>query len=141
MTTKIRGKKRSIFGEDLLFLGLHLICSPEQNRGRGLSPPKLKIGQSWGKIANYPPNAQQRSASLTAPLFYRTTESRWSLYWHLHASLFKFCQDFSAKTFQLIFCFQLFVVPQYAISTFGRYAPYTLFSVYIHHIPYIVDAQ
>ena len=24
----------------------------------------LKIGQNWGKIANYPPNAQQRSASL-----------------------------------------------------------------------------
>ena len=22
----------------------------------------LKIGQNWGKIANYPPNAQQRSA-------------------------------------------------------------------------------
>ena len=25
----------------------------------------LKIGQNWGKIANYPPNAQQRSAPLT----------------------------------------------------------------------------
>ena len=24
----------------------------------------LKIGQNWGKIANYPPNAQQRSALL-----------------------------------------------------------------------------
>ena len=24
----------------------------------------LKIGQNWGKIANYPPNAQQRSAPL-----------------------------------------------------------------------------
>ena len=24
----------------------------------------LKIGQIWGKIANYPPNAQQRSAPL-----------------------------------------------------------------------------
>ena len=45
-----------------------------------------------------------------------------------------------AKTFQLILCFQLFVGPQYAISTFGRYAPYTLYSGYTHHIPYIVDA-
>ena len=24
----------------------------------------LKIGQNWGKIANYPPHAQQRSAPL-----------------------------------------------------------------------------
>ena len=53
-------KKCSIFGEDLFFwsspelgeksvpflvknffFGLHLICSPEQNRGRGSSPPML----------------------------------------------------------------------------------------------------
>ena len=26
----------------------------------------LKIGQNWGKIANYPRNAQQRSAPLIA---------------------------------------------------------------------------
>ena len=26
----------------------------------------LKIGKNWGKIANYPPNAQQRSAPLVA---------------------------------------------------------------------------
>ena len=44
----------------------------------------------------------------------------------------------SAKTFQLIFCFQLFVGPQYAISTYGRYVPNTLYSGYTHHIPYIV---
>ena len=25
----------------------------------------LKIGQNWGKIANYPPNAQQRLAPLS----------------------------------------------------------------------------
>ena len=31
------GEKCSIFGEDFFF-GLHLICSPEQNRGRGSSP-------------------------------------------------------------------------------------------------------
>ena len=30
----------------------------------------LKIGQNWDKIANYPPNAQQRSAIL----FETTTE-------------------------------------------------------------------
>ena len=34
------------FGEDVFFFGLHLICSPEQNRGRGSSPPMLKIGQN-----------------------------------------------------------------------------------------------
>ena len=28
----------------------------------------LKIGQNWGKIANYPPNAQQRSAPLLAAI-------------------------------------------------------------------------
>ena len=60
-------KKGSTFGKDLFF-GLHLICSPEQNRGRGSSPTKLKIVQNWGKIANYPPNAQQRSAPLAASL-------------------------------------------------------------------------
>ena len=27
----------------------------------------FKIGQNWGKIANYPPNAQQRSAPLRTP--------------------------------------------------------------------------
>ena len=60
---EFREKKCSIFGEDLFF-ALHLICSPEKNRGRGSSPPMLKIGQNWGKIANYPPNIQQRFASL-----------------------------------------------------------------------------
>ena len=58
-------KKCSIFGEDLFF-ALHLICSREKNRGRGSSPPTLKIGQIWGKIGNYPPNAQQRFAPLYA---------------------------------------------------------------------------
>ena len=52
----------------------------------------------------------------------------------------------SAKTFLLIFCFQLFVGPQYAISTYDRYAPYTSYSGYTHHIPYtsgctIVDSK
>ena len=32
------GKKCSIVGEEALFFGLHLICLPEQNRGRGSSP-------------------------------------------------------------------------------------------------------
>ena len=30
----------------------------------------LKIGQNWGKIANYPPNAQQRSAPLHLMQYY-----------------------------------------------------------------------
>ena len=57
------GKNSSISGEDLFF-GLHLICLPEKDRGQGSFPPTLKIGQNWGKIANYPPNAQQRLAPL-----------------------------------------------------------------------------
>ena len=57
-------KKCSIFGEDLFF-ALHLICSPEQNGGRGSPPPMLKIGQNWGKIANYPP---QYSTTICTPV-------------------------------------------------------------------------
>ena len=57
------GKKCSIFGKDLFF-GIRLNCLSEQNRGRSSSFPMLKIGQNWGKTANYPPNAQQRSALL-----------------------------------------------------------------------------
>ena len=30
----------------------------------------LKIGQNWGKIANYPPNVRQRSAPLTLTQYY-----------------------------------------------------------------------
>ena len=73
VSTRIRGKKCSNFGKDfffglhlnsgkkgvpflakIFFFGLHLIYLPEKNRGRGSSPPILKIGQNWGKIANYP---------------------------------------------------------------------------------------
>ena len=46
-----------MFGEDLFF-GLHLICSPEKNRDRGSSPPMLRKGKNWGKIAKYPPPPQ-----------------------------------------------------------------------------------
>ena len=46
-------KKSVLFLVKTFFLGLHLICSPEHNRGRG-SSPILKRGQNWGKIANYP---------------------------------------------------------------------------------------
>ena len=68
----------SIFDEDLFFnlhlnsgeksvpflktfyFALHLVCSPEKNGGRGSSPPRLKIGQNWGKIANYPPQCSTK---------------------------------------------------------------------------------
>ena len=36
------------------FFILHQISKLEQHPGRGSSPPMLKIGQNWGKIANYP---------------------------------------------------------------------------------------
>ena len=60
-----------------LFFGVHLICLPEQNRGRGSSPLMLKIGQNLGKIANYTPNAQQRSASLVTGTSF-VVMPRWS---------------------------------------------------------------
>ena len=63
-------------------MGLHLICSPEQNRDRGSSPPMLKIGQNWGKIANYSPNAQQRSAPLIAKRMGPPTHDT---FWHITA--------------------------------------------------------
>ena len=56
------------------FFALHLICSPEKNRGRGSSPSMLKIGQIWGKIANYPP---QCSSKICTPVYqhrYEKTE-------------------------------------------------------------------
>ena len=55
---------REFGGKSVAFSGLHLICLPEKSCGRGSSPPMLKIGQYWAKIANYPPNAQQRFAPL-----------------------------------------------------------------------------
>ena len=52
------------FGEKIVFylhfFGFHETPKPEQNRGRGSSPPMLKIGQNWGKIANYPPKCSTK---------------------------------------------------------------------------------
>ena len=50
-------------GEDLFF-GLHFICSPEKNRGRGSSPQSWKQGKIGVKLQVISPNAQQRSAPL-----------------------------------------------------------------------------
>ena len=70
-------KKCSIVGEDLFF-GLHLSLGKKVFFWSWLNlltyakswsrfiPPMLKIGQNWGKFANYPPNAQQTSAPLFA---------------------------------------------------------------------------
>ena len=63
--TWIQGKKPLEILVMTFFFGLHLICWREKNRGRGSSPPMLKIGQNWGRIANYfPSNVQQGSAPL-----------------------------------------------------------------------------
>ena len=59
------------------FFCLHFIYLPEQNRGQGSIPPILEIGQNWGKIASYPPNAQQRSASLGATPHTANTTMQW----------------------------------------------------------------
>ena len=63
--TWIRRKKEFHFSWRPFF-ALHLIYSPEKNRGRGSSPPMLKIGQNWGKIANYPP---QCSTKICTPAY------------------------------------------------------------------------
>ena len=47
----------------IFVFGLHYISTPEQYRGRGSSPPMLKIGQNLGKIANYP--SPQRSTKIS----------------------------------------------------------------------------
>ena len=39
----------------------------------------LKIGQNWGKFANYPRNAQQRSVPLLAPFIHRTGTNQFAL--------------------------------------------------------------
>ena len=55
------GRKKSVpFLVKTFFFDLQLICSSEQNRGRSSSPPMLKIGQKWGKIANYPPQCSTK---------------------------------------------------------------------------------
>ena len=48
------GEKYVPFLVKTFFFGLHLICSPKKSLGRGSFSPMLKIGQNWGKIANYP---------------------------------------------------------------------------------------
>ena len=64
--TWIRGKKLFQFWwRPFFWSSLNLLTW--KNRGRCTSLPMLKIQQNWGKIANYPPNAQQRSASLYIP--------------------------------------------------------------------------
>ena len=73
---KFREKNSSIFAEDLFFWSsLYLLT---WDRGRGSFPPMLKIGKNWGKIANYPPNAQQRSAPLCTA--HGTTNLSWAIW-------------------------------------------------------------
>ena len=59
------GEKNSCnFGEDLFFWSSLNLLTWKKSWSRFIPPPMLKIGQNWGKIANYSPNAQQRSAPL-----------------------------------------------------------------------------
>ena len=61
------------WGKSVLFLMktffLVLTKITEQNRGRGSSPPMLKIGQNWGKIANYPPQCSTKIGTTGSSLF------------------------------------------------------------------------
>ena len=52
VSTWIRGKKCSMFGEDLFFWSLLNLVTWKKSWSRFI-PPMLKIGQNWGKIANY----------------------------------------------------------------------------------------
>ena len=65
------GEKSVPFFGKTFFFGLHLICSPEQNRGRGSSPPMLKIGQNWDKIANYFPQCSAKIGTPVHNVIYR----------------------------------------------------------------------
>ena len=60
------GKKLLKFWWRPFFFGLHIICWLEKYRGRGSSLPMLKIGQNWGKIANYSP---QSSTKIGTPVY------------------------------------------------------------------------
>ena len=46
---------------------LVIFDSREKNSGRASSPTIFNIGQNWGKIENYPPNVQHKSAPLLYP--------------------------------------------------------------------------
>ena len=52
-------KKGSIFGEDLFLLFTKFALLKEKWWSRFI-PPTLKIGQNWGKIANYPPQCSTK---------------------------------------------------------------------------------
>ena len=56
--------------------GLLLICLPEQNRARGSSSTMLKIGQNWGKIANYSPQCSTKIGNPGCSKIYFTTHWR-----------------------------------------------------------------
>ena len=43
-----------------------------------LHPPMLKIGQNWGQIANYPPNAQYKSVPLVSFFCQNKSTARYS---------------------------------------------------------------
>ena len=103
------GKKCSIFDENFFF-GLHLNLGKKVFHlhffffwsslhfqtwtNRGSSPPMLKIGQNWGKIANHLPNAQQRSAPLhpiiaPRPLATRDLVKTWFLAKYVNGEYWK----------------------------------------------------
>ena len=106
VSTWVRGKKRSNFGEDLFFVfGLHLNSGKKvfhfwwwsslnfqfaylkKNRCRGSSPPMLKIGKNWGKIANYPP--PQCSTKICTPAW---KFMRWKYLAKIQISIAKICK-------------------------------------------------
>ena len=62
----IWGKKVFHFWWGPFFLGSSLNLLTWTKSWSRFNPPMLKIGQNWGKIANYPPNAQQRLEPLIA---------------------------------------------------------------------------
>ena len=67
------------FGEDLIFWSSLYLLTWKKSWSRFI-PPKLEIAQNWGKIANYPPNAQQRWAPLVTqrpkPFLVKPTKSK-----------------------------------------------------------------
>ena len=52
-------------------------------------PPMSKIGQNWGKIANYPPNAQQRYAPLHITVLNNQYLQRYTMVWRFCSNRLK----------------------------------------------------
>ena len=104
---KFGDRNSSIFGHFFIWSSRNLLTWKKS--WSSFIPPILKIGQNWRKMANYPPNAQHKSAPLTS--------ADLSVYW-----FFRFL-DSQSKPFSLFLTFHF----PYSISVVIRYCSTSLF--------------